>query len=67
MWIFGTVELATIGGLCKQAHLGIFLSVNPNSRVFSIIRFSGLAKIDGDIQTQANSKLVNNGGPRSLA
>ena len=67
MWIFGTVEVTTIDGLGKQAHLGVFLSFNPNSMVLSIIRFSALAKIDGDIQTQANSKLVNIGGLRSLA
>ena len=65
--MFGSGKLATIGGVGNQAHLGFSLNINPNSILLFIIRCYGLAKIDGDIQTQANNKLANIGGPRSLA
>ena len=65
--MFGSLKLATIGGVGNQAHLGFSFNINPNSILLFIIRFYALAKIDGDIQTQANNKLANIGGPRSLA
>ena len=65
--IFDIGKKGNISGLGKQARFKGSSHINLNSVLLGITRISGLLKIDGDVQTEANCKLTNVDGLRSLA